>query len=720
MPEASNTERVITTATPNLPIRENLEGKSKRVTPDLDRSRRPSKKPGGHDSPPEGYPHDRNLYADPANYRYPLDTEERVRAAWSYINVERNCDEFDSSELSYIKARIRAAAKRFGIKLQDKAERLHRSMELSMKEDRFAPFQFYVPIARVDDDERIVEGYAYCNAEVGDGWNLKREALEAAASDYMRWGAIRVMHQPVAAGTAKAVDFDDNGAFLRAKIVDDNEWRKVKEGVYKGFSIGGKPKIVRGKDIEVFDWVETSLVDRPADPDAVFTLVRMEGTDVNPTEVDMTLPEELMRGTFPPKKSDDEEDKKKPEGNGVKQPLSDEEPLNPDEAKQDDASGDEKTDPTATATDDEKTGPTATDDNAQSDDTAAADDASADATADDASATDPQSDADAQGDEAGAETLADKLDDATDEGLHDFSTKLANTNTYTDQVLNETLESLWMLHEVLSKIAHSGMSEQDKEVKARTSIQQFADHVVPKLRGNVEAPAADQKVEPVEEATVEHENDTQPSTEVGKQDDTKRAADTDATVKGGDVERTADDTPAEGVVERAAAADESVSEEVTAKVPAEDVERADNAEEVTRVESEAVTEELPDLQRLQADNEQLVQRVASVEAELARVQGLLATAEERVKTAEARVKELENSPARMNAPVRFPEALERSFAANGGRQVPQQALELQEKLEKLQRELPGEHDEGKRLDGVREMQRLKMDLARFGVTSFSK
>ena len=78
-----------------------------------------------------------------------------------------------------------------------------------------------------------------------------------------------------AVGVAQEATVDGTGLWLKDKIVDDDAWRKVKEGVYKGFSIGGavtgrdggNPAIVTGVEL-----TEISLVDRPANPDAVFAL----------------------------------------------------------------------------------------------------------------------------------------------------------------------------------------------------------------------------------------------------------------------------------------------------------------------------------------------------------------------------------------------------------------------------------------------------------------
>lgn len=58
-------------------------------------------------------------YADPGHQedgkkRYPLDTEEHIRAAWSYINVPKNAAKYSSSDLASIKSKIRAAMKKIG------------------------------------------------------------------------------------------------------------------------------------------------------------------------------------------------------------------------------------------------------------------------------------------------------------------------------------------------------------------------------------------------------------------------------------------------------------------------------------------------------------------------------------------------------------------------------------------------------------------------------
>jgi hypothetical protein len=63
-------------------------------------------------------------YADEKNKKYPLkkggkDDEERIRAAWSYINMPKNAAKYSSDELSTIKSKIRAAMKRIGAEVED-------------------------------------------------------------------------------------------------------------------------------------------------------------------------------------------------------------------------------------------------------------------------------------------------------------------------------------------------------------------------------------------------------------------------------------------------------------------------------------------------------------------------------------------------------------------------------------------------------------------------
>jgi hypothetical protein len=58
-------------------------------------------------------------FADPTNHKYPIDTPEHVRAAWSYINHKDNASKYDRDEVATIKDRIKRAAKKHGVDITD-------------------------------------------------------------------------------------------------------------------------------------------------------------------------------------------------------------------------------------------------------------------------------------------------------------------------------------------------------------------------------------------------------------------------------------------------------------------------------------------------------------------------------------------------------------------------------------------------------------------------
>lgn len=140
--------------------------------------------------------------------------------------------------------------------------------------------QIFLPIEKIDREQRMVYGYATTEALDAQGEVVKRAAIEAALPAYMRFANIREMHQLSAVGVAKGASLDDKGLLIEAKVVDDDAWAKVKEGVYKGFSIGGR---VTQRDaankalITGVELTEISLVDRPANPEALIDSYKAAG-----------------------------------------------------------------------------------------------------------------------------------------------------------------------------------------------------------------------------------------------------------------------------------------------------------------------------------------------------------------------------------------------------------------------------------------------------------
>lgn len=72
-------------------------------------------------------------YADPKNGKYPINSKAHVKAAWSYINMPKNQKGYTPEELSAIKSKIKAAAKKFGIDISDSESK---SADVSAVENR--------------------------------------------------------------------------------------------------------------------------------------------------------------------------------------------------------------------------------------------------------------------------------------------------------------------------------------------------------------------------------------------------------------------------------------------------------------------------------------------------------------------------------------------------------------------------------------------------------
>jgi hypothetical protein len=124
-----------------------------------------------------------------------------------------------------------------------------------------------------DDGTIRVFGIATTESVDDQGEIVRASAMRAAIPDYMKFPALREMHQLSAAGTTVEANCGDDGITrITAHVVDPVAVTKVKTATYRGFSIGGRvtqreagnPKTITGIVLN-----EISLVDRPANPDAV-------------------------------------------------------------------------------------------------------------------------------------------------------------------------------------------------------------------------------------------------------------------------------------------------------------------------------------------------------------------------------------------------------------------------------------------------------------------
>jgi len=114
---------------------------------------------------------------------------------------------------------------------------------------------------------------------------VRAEAMRAAIPEYMRFPALREMHQLSAAGTTLEAEVCEDGTTrIVAHVVDPIAVAKVENQVYRGFSIGGRvtqresgnPKAITSLVLN-----EISLVDRPANRKPFLIAGRQRSTRMN-------------------------------------------------------------------------------------------------------------------------------------------------------------------------------------------------------------------------------------------------------------------------------------------------------------------------------------------------------------------------------------------------------------------------------------------------------
>jgi hypothetical protein len=157
-------------------------------------------------------------------------------------------------------------------------------------------FRKFIPFSKVDAAKREVWGIV--TAEVPDKDNevcdydgskpyyraLIDEMAKATAGK--NFFPLREMHQLSAVGKCIGFEFRDSEKeiYMGFKVVDDNAWKKVDEGVYTGFSQGGNivgdltpDPIFKGCNRYVADPSECSVVDNPCLGVAHFAYVKADG-----------------------------------------------------------------------------------------------------------------------------------------------------------------------------------------------------------------------------------------------------------------------------------------------------------------------------------------------------------------------------------------------------------------------------------------------------------
>lgn len=170
-----------------------------------------------------------------------------------------------------------------------KAMTLAAEKELAMKDE----MKLFIPITKVDEEKRLVFGKVTeetpdSSGEIFDYESSKPYFQEwtgyfQKATDGKSCGNLRAMHDAKkAVGYLPEVLLSDTNKCVEvvAKVVDDDEWKKTLEGVYTGFSQGGR-YVRKWYDGKAYRYTaspnEISLVDYPALKSSTFQVVKSDG-----------------------------------------------------------------------------------------------------------------------------------------------------------------------------------------------------------------------------------------------------------------------------------------------------------------------------------------------------------------------------------------------------------------------------------------------------------
>lgn len=161
--------------------------------------------------------------------------------------------------------------------------------------------KFGFEITKFDMEQRLVVGWCSSDNFDRQGDRVPYEVMVQTMSKYATIAGIREMHQPKAVGRINNWWGDPNlkkvgvELYISSTRDGDDVLTKVNERILKGLSIAGraeswKPGPTGGRVITGMSLTEISLVDVPANPDAIITMVKYTESDtklaqvVSPTE----------------------------------------------------------------------------------------------------------------------------------------------------------------------------------------------------------------------------------------------------------------------------------------------------------------------------------------------------------------------------------------------------------------------------------------------------
>ena len=185
-------------------------------------------------------------YADPGyqsdgKKRYPLDSEEHCRAAWSYVNQAGNAAKYSPAQLKRIKARIMAAGKKYGITFADQQRDADEGEYRHVPETVTRGFDF--EMRSTGGDGRTLEGYVAMFrsvARIPDRGGDFDEELHPGFADRSLANGYPVMQfdhgkdprvGTVPIGVYDAFDKDARGYFVRGRLFDNAVVEPVRQAI---------------------------------------------------------------------------------------------------------------------------------------------------------------------------------------------------------------------------------------------------------------------------------------------------------------------------------------------------------------------------------------------------------------------------------------------------------------------------------------------------------
>lgn len=224
-------------------------------------------------------------FADEKNKKYPIDTEEHIRAAWNYIHKKKNAAEYSAEDLSAVKAKIVAAWKDKIDPEGPPASQKRMAGTLHLNAQQPSEYRDYVlevdERAKHDDDRRVTVAFSSETPVFGrSGMEVLDHGNGADFSHLNNGAPLLFNHNPwmqigVVEKAWKGADRKGRATVRFSRNADaDAIYQDVKDGIRRNISVGfdhGAPQPemdAHGNQImRIRNWtpLELSVVPIPGD-----------------------------------------------------------------------------------------------------------------------------------------------------------------------------------------------------------------------------------------------------------------------------------------------------------------------------------------------------------------------------------------------------------------------------------------------------------------------